>query len=113
MCHCMLYCLQYECEDILGDALLFEALGVGLGKAEMVNVALAVKKLGEDPHKGVGTVCVCVCVLYWGGGDTGGLWRGRCRCFEWMLARQRTCVLWVVWRLSARTRAWPNAGVGP
>lgn len=48
--------LQYECEDALGDAHLFDALGVGLGRAEMVNVALAVKKLGEDPQKAVDTV---------------------------------------------------------
>lgn len=52
----MLFVLQYECEDILGDAALFDALGVGLGRAEMMDVALAVKKLGEDPRKGVATV---------------------------------------------------------
>jgi hypothetical protein len=48
--------VQYECEDILGDAALFDALGVGLGRREMVDVALAVKKLGEDPRKAVATV---------------------------------------------------------
>lgn len=48
--------LQYECEDALGDGHLFDALGVGLGRTEMVNVALAVKKLGEDPQKAVDTV---------------------------------------------------------
>lgn len=48
--------VQYECEDILGDAALFDALGVGLGRAEMMDVALAVKKLGEDPKKGIATV---------------------------------------------------------
>lgn len=48
--------MQYECEDALGDAHLFDVLGVGLGRAEMVNVALAVKKLGEDPQKAVDTV---------------------------------------------------------
>jgi hypothetical protein len=47
---------QYECEDILGDAALFDALGVGLGRREMMDVALAVKKLGEDPRKAVATV---------------------------------------------------------
>jgi hypothetical protein len=31
-------CLQYECEDILGDAAMFEALGVGLSKGEMTKV---------------------------------------------------------------------------
>jgi hypothetical protein len=51
-----LFDLQYECEDILSDARLFDSLGVGLGTTEMINVALAVKKLGEDPHKGVETV---------------------------------------------------------
>jgi hypothetical protein len=49
---------QYECEDILGDAALFDALGVGLGRREMMDVALAVKKLGEDPRKAVATVRV-------------------------------------------------------
>jgi hypothetical protein len=47
---------QYECEDAVGDSLLFDALGVGLGRTEMINVALAVKKLGEDPQKAVDTV---------------------------------------------------------
>lgn len=47
---------QYECEDILGDAALFDGLGVGLGRPAMMDVAMAVKKLGEDPKKGVATV---------------------------------------------------------
>ncbi len=47
---------QYECEDIARDAFLCEAVGVGLGRAEMYNVMLAAKALGEDPHKGVATV---------------------------------------------------------
>jgi hypothetical protein len=47
---------QYECEDILRDADLFDALGVGLGRADMMAVSLAAKKLGEDPKKGVATV---------------------------------------------------------
>lgn len=47
---------QYECEDIQGDAGLFEALGVGLGRREMVDVALAAKRLGQDPKLGVATV---------------------------------------------------------
>ncbi len=38
------------------DAQLFDALGVGLGLDEMYNVMLAVKRLGEDPSKGVATV---------------------------------------------------------
>jgi hypothetical protein len=49
--------LQYDCEDALSDSNLFDALGVGLGRKEMINVALAVKKLGEDPHRAVETVC--------------------------------------------------------
>jgi hypothetical protein len=53
---CPAVVLQYECEDALGDAHLFDALGVGLGRAEIINVALAVKKLGEDPQKAVDTV---------------------------------------------------------
>lgn len=48
--------VQYECEDIQGDAALFEALGVGLGRSEMVDVALAAKRLGQDPKRGVATV---------------------------------------------------------
>lgn len=48
--------LQYECEDILQDATLFDGLGVGLGRAEMMNVMLAAKKLGEDPKRAVATV---------------------------------------------------------
>lgn len=48
--------LQYQCEDVLGDGQLLDALGVGLGRTDMVNVALAVKKLGEDPKKNVDTV---------------------------------------------------------
>lgn len=47
---------EYECEDAMTAAALFDAVGVGLGKQEMVNVMLAVKKLGEDPRKGVQTV---------------------------------------------------------
>lgn len=48
--------LQFECEDVWADAQLFDALGVGLGLDEMYNVMLAVKRLGEDPSKGVATV---------------------------------------------------------
>eukprot|EP00877_Chromochloris_zofingiensis_P003995 jgi/Chrzof1/13597/Cz08g03200.t1 len=47
---------EYECEDILQDATLFDGLGVGLGRAEMMNVMLAAKKLGEDPKRAVATV---------------------------------------------------------
>ena len=47
---------QYECQDIQGDASLFEALGVGLSRSEMVDVALAAKAVGQDPRRGVATV---------------------------------------------------------
>lgn len=43
-------------DDVVGDGVLFDALGVGLGRQEMYNIALAVKKLGEDPRKSVATV---------------------------------------------------------
>ena len=48
--------MQFECEDVWSDAQLFDALGVGLGLDEMYNIMLAVKRLGEDPSKGVATV---------------------------------------------------------
>lgn len=48
--------LQYECEDVLAGDALFDALGVGLGRGEMMDVAMAVKRLGEDPARGVATV---------------------------------------------------------
>eukprot|EP00951_Prasinocladus_malaysianus_P028269 scaffold257073_cov49-Prasinocladus_malaysianus.AAC.1 len=47
---------EFECEDVWRDAQLFDALGVGLGLDEMYNVMLAVKRLGEDPAKGIATV---------------------------------------------------------
>ncbi len=47
---------QYESEDVVNDGALFDALGVGLGRQEMYNLALAVKKLGEDPKRSVATV---------------------------------------------------------
>ena len=40
---------QYEGQDVLSDSQLFEALGVGLGPAEMYGVMLAQKRLGDDP----------------------------------------------------------------
>ena len=48
--------MQYDCEDVLGDAGLLDALGLGLGRRVMADVAMAVKQLGEDPRKGVATV---------------------------------------------------------
>lgn len=47
---------QYECEDVAADGVLFDALGVGLGQAEMYAVMLALKRLGEDPKRSVKTV---------------------------------------------------------
>lgn len=52
----MLAPLQYVCQDVSSDALLFEALGVGLGTAEMYSVMLAAKRLGDDPQRGVKAV---------------------------------------------------------
>lgn len=40
----------------MGDAQLLDAIGVGLGRQEMYNIMLAVKKLGEDPTRGVSSV---------------------------------------------------------
>lgn len=40
----------------MGDSQLFDALGVGLGLPESYAIALALKKLGEDPKRGVATV---------------------------------------------------------
>uniref|UniRef100_A0A7S0V944 Uncharacterized protein n=1 Tax=Polytomella parva TaxID=51329 RepID=A0A7S0V944_9CHLO len=47
---------DYECEDVEGDAELFDALGVGLGRREMTTIALTVKFLGEDLKRNVATV---------------------------------------------------------
>jgi radial spoke head protein 4A len=50
---------EYNTDDILGAAGLFEALGAGLGRGEMADIALAAKRLGQDPRRGVATVrCV-------------------------------------------------------
>ena len=47
---------EYDTEDLLAMAPLFEAVGSGLGKIETVMAALAVKKLGEDPKLKLSTV---------------------------------------------------------
>ena len=47
---------QYECEDMAAQIDMFDALGCGLGRSEMYNIMLAVKKLGEDPKRSVQTV---------------------------------------------------------
>ena len=38
-----------EAEDVVGDANLLDAVGAGIGKAEMYKAMLAVRLLGEDP----------------------------------------------------------------
>ena len=47
---------EYETENVMTDASLFEACGVGLSRSEMYRVMLAVKALGEDPVVKVATV---------------------------------------------------------
>jgi radial spoke head protein 4/6 len=46
---------QFEADDVTGAANLFDALGVGLGRLEMYNAALALKRLGESTKRGVAT----------------------------------------------------------
>ena len=48
--------LQYECENVLSDAALMEACGVGLSRTDMYGVMMVCKQLGEDPKLGVATV---------------------------------------------------------
>ena len=45
--------MQYECEDILGNGALFSLGGAGLGESEVYRIALAARRLGEDPQQGV------------------------------------------------------------
>ncbi|KAK9828684.1 hypothetical protein WJX72_001516 [[Myrmecia] bisecta] len=47
---------EYECENVMGDAAMFDAVGAGLGRTEMYGIMLAVKQLGETPALGVATV---------------------------------------------------------
>eukprot|EP00955_Chlamydomonas_euryale_P040782 351806-Chlamydomonas_euryale.AAC.10 len=47
---------DFECDDIVADSYLFDALGVGLGRQEMYTVMLAAKKLGGNADRGVQTV---------------------------------------------------------
>ena len=46
---------DYETENVLQDAAMYEALGMGLPKKEMYGVMLSMKKLGENPDHGVAT----------------------------------------------------------
>lgn len=48
--------LQYECENVLNDAALMEACGVGLSRNDMYGVMMVCKQLGEDPKLAVATV---------------------------------------------------------
>lgn len=48
--------MQYECENVLNDAALMEACGVGLSRPDMYGVMMVCKQLGEDPKLGVATV---------------------------------------------------------
>lgn len=45
-----------ETDDALGGAALLEALGAGLGRAEMADVAAAAARLGRDARRGAATV---------------------------------------------------------
>eukprot|EP00798_Chlamydomonas_sp_ICE-L_P031212 gene31212-6361_t len=47
---------DYQSEDVLYDAALLDALGVGVGREEMYNVSVAVKALGECPKRKIATV---------------------------------------------------------
>ena len=48
--------MQYECEDIVGNAALFSMVGAGLGEGETYRIALAARRLGEDAQHGVATL---------------------------------------------------------
>ena len=47
---------EFESEDIVGDATMYQAVGLGLSLSEMYGVMLAVKRLGEDPKRNCGSV---------------------------------------------------------
>lgn len=46
---------DYETENVLADAAMYEAVGLGLSKKEMYGVMLCMKKLGENPDFKVAT----------------------------------------------------------
>ena len=48
--------MQFETENVLADAAMFGAVGVGFTQTEWYNIMLTIKQLGEDPVKGVKTV---------------------------------------------------------
>ncbi|KAG2495962.1 hypothetical protein HYH03_005892 [Edaphochlamys debaryana] len=47
---------DYECENMTAAATVLDCLGVGLGRELGTNLALAAKRIGEDPKLGVKTV---------------------------------------------------------
>ena len=47
---------DYETENILHQASMYEAAGVGLSRSEMYGVMLCLKKLGENPDNNIDTV---------------------------------------------------------
>lgn len=47
---------QFETENVLADAAMFGAVGVGFTQTEWYNIMLTIKQLGEDPVKLVKTV---------------------------------------------------------
>ena len=48
--------MQFETENLLSDAAMYGALGVGFSQTEWYSIMLTVKKLGEDPVKELKTV---------------------------------------------------------
>lgn len=47
---------DFETENVVADAAMYDALGLGLSRGEMYGVMLAMKRLGEDPEKKLATV---------------------------------------------------------
>lgn len=47
---------EFETENVLADAAMFGAVGVGFTQTEWYNIMLTIKQLGEDPVKGVKTL---------------------------------------------------------
>ncbi|KAG2444989.1 hypothetical protein HYH02_008859 [Chlamydomonas schloesseri] len=47
---------EFEAENMLGAAAVLDCLGVGLGREQGINIALAAKRIGEDPKLAVKSV---------------------------------------------------------
>ncbi|GLC46426.1 putative splicing factor, arginine/serine-rich 4 [Pleodorina starrii] len=47
---------EFECENMSGASMVLDCLGVGLGREVGLNVALAAKRIGEDPKLAVKSV---------------------------------------------------------